>query len=252
MLFKFDKILLDVSGTLYSNKKEPLSGSKEFLKNYYQKIIIFSNIGSKTGLELKEELFNIFNVPIPNVITSLDLLLKFLEKKSYKTVFHYGQENVANKIKPFVENIVNDVSEEDIDAIIFTSLVGSGWIKRTESALNLIIKTDADILLGNPDRISSEPPFNFTVTLILDGLLNLSGVLQKKKLSKEFGKPNLSREMIKVKKDEKLIVIGDNPWTDIELSKNLKCQSVLISSKSDLVKNSPSPTFSVESLKEIL
>ena len=58
--------------------------------------------------------------------------------------------------------------------------------------------------------------------------------------------------MIKVKKDEKLIVIGDNPWTDIELSKNLKCQSVLISSKSDLVKNSPSPTFSVESLKEIL
>ena len=47
----------------------------------YQKIIIFSNIGSKTGLELKEELFNIFNVPIPNVITSLDLLLKFLEKK---------------------------------------------------------------------------------------------------------------------------------------------------------------------------
>ena len=62
MLSKFDKILLDVSGTLYSNKKEPLNGSKEFLKNYYQKIIIFSNIGSKTGLELKEELFNIFNV----------------------------------------------------------------------------------------------------------------------------------------------------------------------------------------------
>ena len=58
--------------------------------------------------------------------------------------------------------------------------------------------------------------------------------------------------MIKVKKDEKVIVIGDNPSTDIELSKNLKCQSVLISSKSDLVKNSPPPTFSVESLKEIL
>ena len=80
-------------------------------------------------------------------------------------------------------------------------MVGSDWIKRTESALNLIIKTDADILLGNPDRISPEPPFNFTVTLILDSLLNLSDVLQKKKLSKEFGKPNLSRKMIKVKKE---------------------------------------------------
>jgi ribonucleotide monophosphatase NagD (HAD superfamily) len=58
--------------------------------------------------------------------------------------------------------------------------------------------------------------------------------------------------MIEVGEDEKLVVIGDNPWTDIELSKNLECQSILISSKSDLVKNSPSPTFSVKSLKEIL
>tara|TARA_Y100000590_G_C15614534_1_gene975206 strand:+ start:369 stop:1127 length:759 start_codon:yes stop_codon:yes gene_type:complete len=252
MLSKFDKILLDVSGTLYSNKKIPLNGSKEFLKKFYQKIIIFSNIGSKTGIELKKELSDIFDVPIPDVVTSLDLLLKFLEEKSYNTIFHYGQESVVNKIGPLVKNVVTDIPEEDVDAIIFTSLTDNEWIKRTESALNLVMKTNADILLGNPDRISPEPPFNFTVTLILDSLLNLSDILENKRIAIEFGKPNLTREMVEVKKDEKLVVIGDNPWTDIALSKNLECESILISSKSDLIENAPLPTSSVKSLKEIL
>ena len=130
-----------------------------------------------------------------------------------------------------VKNVVTNVAEEDIDAIIFTSLVDKKWIQRTESALNLMMTTNADILLGNPDRISPEPPFNFTVTLILDSLLNLSDILENKRIAKEFGKPNLTREMIEVEKDEKLVVIGDNPWTDIALSKNLKCESILISSK---------------------
>ena len=252
MLSEFDKILLDVSGTLYSNKKKPLNGSKEFLKKFHQKIIIFSNIGSKTGGELKKDLSNIFDLPIPDVITSLDLLLKFLEEKSYNTIFHYGQESVANKISPFVKNIVTDIPKEDIDAIVFTSLVDTQWIQRTDSALNLIMKTNADILLGNPDRISPEPPFNFTVTLILDSLLKLSNILENKRIAKEFGKPHLTREMIKVKKDEKLVVIGDNPWTDIALGNNLECKSILISSKSDLIQDAPSPSLSIKSLEEIL
>jgi len=235
MLSSFDKILLDVSGTLYCNKKNPFLGAKEFLQNYYQKIIIFSNIGSKTGLELKKELHNIFDVPIPNVITSLDLLLKFLEEKSYKNVFHYGQQNVANKITPFVENIVNDY-EEEMDAIIFTSLAGDKWIKKTELALNLILESNADILLGNPDRISPEPPFHFTTTLILDGLLNLSNVLGNKKTAIEFGKPNLTKKILDIQKNQELVIIGDNPWTDIQQGINLNCDSILISSKSNFFK----------------
>ena len=114
------------------------------------------------------------------------------------------------------------------------------------------MKTNADILLGNPDRISPEPPFNFTVTLILDSLLNLSNILENKRIAKEFGKPHLTREMIKVKKDEKLVVIGDNPWTDIALGNNLECKSILISSKSDLIQDAPSPSLSIKSLEEIL
>tara|TARA_B100001250_G_scaffold413928_1_gene449812 strand:+ start:2534 stop:3289 length:756 start_codon:yes stop_codon:yes gene_type:complete len=251
MLSKFDKILLDVSGTLYSNKKVPLEGSKIFLENFYDKIIIFSNIGSKTGLELQKDLSAIFKVPIPKTITSLDILIHFLKKKSYKSVFHFGSKKVEKKIQPFIKKIVSNYSD-NIDAVIFTSLIDEGWIHKAEVALNIILKNDSDILLGNPDRISPEPPFHFTTTLILDGLLNLSNILGKRKAAIEFGKPDLTKKILDIKVDEKLVVIGDNPWTDIQQSINMNCDSILISSKSNLSRNQPTPTFIVSSLNKLL
>ena len=47
-------------------------------------------------------------------------------------------------------------------------------------------------------------------------------------------------------------MIGDNPWTDIALGNNLECKSILISSKSDLIQDAPSPSLSIKSLEEIL
>ena len=194
----------------------------------------------------------IFNVPIPKVITSLDLLLQFIEKKSYNKVFHYGNENVIKKIQPFVKKIVVDDYENNIDAIIFTSLINNRWIGNTEAALNIIMKTDADILLGNPDRISPEPPYNFTVTLILDSLLNLSKTIGNEKTAKEFGKPYLSKEMIHIDKNKKLVTIGDNPWTDIKQGNKFECDSILLSSQAKTYKGDIAPTFTVTSLKALL
>ena len=42
MLSEYDKIILDVSGTLYDDDKTPFIGSKILIK-YYKKILIFSN-----------------------------------------------------------------------------------------------------------------------------------------------------------------------------------------------------------------
>lgn len=252
MIANYDKILLDVSGTLYCSKKIPIKGANEFIKQYFEKIIIFSNIGSRTGSELKEDLATIFNTPIPRVVTSLDLLLQFIEKKSYSKVFHYGNKNVIKKIRPFVKKIVVDKYEENIDAIIFTSLINNQWIDNTEAALNIIIKTNADILLGNPDRISPEPPYNFTVTLILDSLLSLSKTIGNEKTIKEFGKPYLSNEMINMHNNKKLVIIGDNPWTDIKQGNKFQCDSILLSSQSKTYKGDIAPTFTVKSLKELL
>ena len=174
------------------------------------------------------------------------------QKKSYSKVFHYGNKNVFKKIQPFVKKIVVDKYEENIDAIIFTSLINNQWIANTEAALNIIIKTNADILLGNPDRISPEPPYNFTVTLILDSLLSLSKTIGSEKTIKEFGKPYLSNEMINMHNNKKLVIIGDNPWTDIKQGNKFQCDSILLSSKSKTYEGDLAPTFTVKSLKELL
>ena len=47
MLSHYDKILLDVSGTLYTNKREPIKGSKEFINQYFDKITIFQILVQK-------------------------------------------------------------------------------------------------------------------------------------------------------------------------------------------------------------
>jgi len=252
MLSRYDKILLDVSGTLYTNKCKPIKGSKEFIDQYFDKITIFSNIGSKTGLELEKELLNIFNTKIPKVLTSLDLLIEFLKTKSYSNIFHYGNADVANKVRPFVKNIVTDFSSKNIDAAIFTSLVEDKWIKTTDAALNTLLQTDADILLANPDRITPLKPYYFTVTLISDSLINLCNILGKDKGVKEFGKPNVNKESLGITNEDNLIVIGDNPLTDIQQAINLNCDSILISPTPLLNNNLPQSSHIYSSLNDLL
>lgn len=251
MISDYDKILLDVSGTLYCKNKIPLEGSKDFIEKYHDKIIIFSNIGSKTGSELRDDLYSIYNIPIPKVLTSLDLLLDHLSIKNYNKVFHYGSDNVTEKISPFTKKIINQY-DKDIDALIFTSLISENWIPSTDIALNIIMQNNVEIILANPDRISPNPPYNFTVSLITDGLLGLANRIVDKKNIIEFGKPYLSKQVLSINENDKLVTLGDNPWTDVKQSKLFNCDSILISSETKKYSEDLSPTHVFKSLKHLL
>ena len=251
MISDYDKILLDVSGTLYCKNKTPLEGSKDFIEKYYDKIIIFSNIGSKTGSELRDDLYSIYNIPIPKVSTSLDLLFDHLSIKNYNKVFHYGNDNVTEKISPFTKKIMYQY-DKDIDALIFTSLISENWIPSTDVALNIMMQNNVEIILANPDRISPNPPYNFTVSLIADGLLGLTNRIIDEKNIIEFGKPYLTKQALGINKNEKLVTIGDNPWTDVKQSKLFNCTSILISSETKKYSEDLSPTYVFKSLKHLL
>ena len=251
MISDYDKILLDVSGTLYCNDKTPLEGSKDFIDKYFDKIIIFSNIGSKTGSELRDDLFSIYDTSIPKVLTSLDLLLDYLSFKNFNKVFHYGNDNVSQKISPFTKKIIKKY-EKDVDALIFTSLISENWILSTDAALNILMQNNVEIILANPDRISPNPPYNFTVSLITDGLLGLANRIIEEKKIIEFGKPYLKKQVLGVSENEKLITIGDNPWTDVKQSKLFNCDSILISPENKKYSEDLSPTYVFKSLKHLL
>ena len=85
--------------------------------------------------------------------------------------------------------------------------------------LKLLEKNNVEIILANPDRISPNPTYNFTVSLITDGLLGLANRIIDEKNIIEFGKPYLTKQVLSIIENEKLVTLGDNPWTDVKQSK---------------------------------
>ncbi|MDC3077490.1 hypothetical protein OA327_02140 [Flavobacteriales bacterium] len=216
MLSQYSRIILDVSQTLYDNNQTPLKGSFEFLKKYKEKIIVVSNIGSLTGLELRKKLNTIFKIDITNVITSLDLVINHLNKKKYDNIFHYGSSQILEKLKSETNlNFIEDHSCNKIETLLFTSLCKDlSWIKLTQNTLNLMARENINIILGNPDRSCPIKPHNFTVSLIHDALLSSCIELGYSPKSIEIGKPNIKIEELGILLNEKTVVIGDNPKTD--------------------------------------
>lgn len=216
MLSKYSNILLDVSQTLYDNNNKPLRGSKEFLKKYKDKIIIISNIGSTTGEELKIKLYDIYNINIKRVITSLDLVIQYCKRNKIDNIFHYGSDKTLNKLRNITDlNFIEDHSSNKIENILFTSLCTDlSWISLTQNTLNIMTRNNMNIILGNPDRSCPIKPHNFTVSLIYDALFNSCQELGYKPSFIEIGKPNIDIKEIGLSKKEKTIIIGDNPNTD--------------------------------------
>lgn len=213
---------MDVSQTLYDHNKEPLEGSYEFLQKYKEKIIVVSNIGSITGDDLRIKLNDIFSVELKKVITSLDLVIEYLNKSQLNNIFHYGSDEILKKLRMETNlDFIDDHLNSGIECVLFTSLCSdSSWIKRTQNALNIMTRDNVNIILGNPDRSCPTKPHNFTVSLIHDALLYSCAQLGYDVHSKEIGKPNIKFEEIGVALLGKTIVVGDNPRTDGLLAAN--------------------------------
>ena len=255
MFSLYSKIVLDVSQTLYDENQIPFDGAYEFLKKHKDKIIVVSNVGSLTGNELQKKLKNIFKLEISRVITSLDLVIEFLNKNKFDNIFHYGSKKTLDKLKSITNfNFIEDHLSDKIETIIFTSLCpDSNWIKLTQDSLNLMSRENVNIILGNPDRSSPNRPHNFTVSLMHDALLFSCKELGYKIKSTEIGKPNIDLVDMGIDTNQKTIVIGDNPKTDGLLAVKNKFDYLQVgnaeiqseSIKNILVKN-------IKSLREIL
>jgi len=247
----YDYIIIDGHGTLYNDQYHPCEGAIEFLKRYGSKAILFSNIGSKTGDELQKTIANYFQVFPARIHTSLDLLLDHLASSDYNKVFHFGDSRTCQKIKDLVGQVVTDeLFAEKLEALVFTSLPSENWIRRMQAALNYIASSNAEILLGNPDRISQITPYKITVAILLDGFINALSNLNTRKKITEFGKPRLAKSFFDIVPTDRVVVIGDNPWMDVLLAEYLHCDSILVTSN-DMLEGTPRATFHVKSLEEL-
>lgn len=222
MLSSFSKIILDVSQTLYDENQIPLAGSDEFLRLNKNKILIVSNVGSLTGTDLRKRLLEIFNIEIHEVVTSLDLVINYLNKNNCNNIYHYGSEKVLEKLKrKTTSNFIESNLASEVENILFTSLYrDNGWIRATQEVLNLMVNDQVSVILGNPDRSCPGKPHNFTVSLLYDALLLSCRYLGYRPRCVELGKPNIIMSELGVMPHESAVVIGDNPDTDGMLAVN--------------------------------
>lgn len=230
-LSDFNKIILDGFGTIFDENMHPLKGAEDFIRENHKKIILLSNVGSITGDILKTKLKNSFNIVPKKVITSLDLTISYLKNKSIITFSHYGGSKTEEILKKHFQILQLDKDESDL--LVMTSLPDQFFIKNTQKALNFFCHNNKSIILANPDRITIDPPYKITVGMIFDMLNNQAKSCKKDISIKEIGKPNVKLSELNIANEKKVLVIGDNPDTDIKLSANLNCKSVLISKNPD-------------------
>jgi len=227
-LLKYDHIILDGFGTLYDKSFSPIDGSSELLNLIANKGILFSNMGSILGSELKEILnYKIQSSPA-RFITSLNLLCQYIENNDIKKIYHYGGTS-ADKILCKTCTLSSSI-EDVVDAIVFTSLPQDNWIQKSQDILRYIYRhKNATIILANPDRLLPNKHVGINVGMVFDMLVN-NWPTEEFKLSKiEIGKPLLSRINLQIGSKENLLVIGDNKHTDGGLAKALNADFILIS-----------------------
>ena len=247
----YDHIIIDGHGTLYDDKYTPCAGALKFMRKYYKKTILFSNIGSKTGYELEQTLKVKFSILPYKIITSLDLMLNHIEKNKYRSIFHFGNNKLNHEINRYVPKIIENYEKRiKPDAVLFTSLPQDSVILRMQAALNYILSCNAKILLANPDRITLNPPYKITVAILCDSIINSLSKIKRNIEIVEFGKPYIGKDDLNIKSYSDVVVIGDNPWTDVALAKKMGCDSILITAK-DVSKSVPYPVYKIKSLVEL-
>jgi len=221
---KYDTFFIDLWGVLHNGIKL-YSGAVEVLENLNKlnkRFVLMSNAPrpSKTVEKflLKLKLNKIF---AKNVFTSGEAALKSLQRNLYgKNFYHLGSKRDYDLFEGFENNRKN---LEDSDFILCTGLLDSH-----ENSLNyykdLLKKyTRLKMICTNPDLVVHR---GFEKEYCAGTLAEIFKELGGKVIY--FGKPHPEIYKFCIKKDEKVLIIGDNIRTDIKGANNMKFDSLFI------------------------
>ena len=158
-----------------------------------------------------------------NIFTSGEAALKSLQQKIYGKIFyHLGPKRDASLFEGFEKNKKN---LRDADFILCT-----GFIDNKKDSLDFyknLLKnyTRLKMICTNPDLIVHRgSKKEYCAGTLAEIFKQLGGKVIY------FGKPHPAIYKFCVKKDEKILVIGDNIRTDIKGANNMKFDSLFITS----------------------
>ena len=221
---KYDAFFIDLWGVVH-NGIRIYPAAREVLKNLYKlnkRFVLLSN-APRPSKNVGKFLLNLKmdKIFVKNVFTSGQAALKSLEKGSYgKKFYHLGPERDSDLFKGFEKN---KKSLEKSDFILCT-----GLLENKKDSLNFhkkLLKKHIKLKMvcTNPDLVvhrgSNKEYCAGTVAAIFE---ELGGKVIY------FGKPYKEIYNFCIKKNETVLVIGDNIRTDIKGANNMKYDSLFI------------------------
>ncbi|WP_456399948.1 HAD-IIA family hydrolase [Mesoaciditoga sp.] len=226
MLKKAKLFAFDLDGTTIIDSK-PLDGVKDLL-NYLLKsrksVCFLTNNSSRTNAMHAKRLSNIFDMNITenDIVSSLDSLELFLERKSVKRIYPFLNERVKKYLK---EKFIFDDETPDVVAVGFNT---DATYSQLEKVSQLIFE-GVPYILVHPDL---RCPTSFGYIPDAGSFGKLFELTTGKKPIWVGGKPNpiiMKGLTKKYNVDEKEIVyVGDRLYTDIEMVKNSGIYGVLV------------------------
>ena len=221
---KYDTFYVDLWGVVH-NGIHLNSGAIDVLHNLYKlnkKFILMSNAPRPAenvkNFLLKMKMDKIF---IKNVFTSGEAALISLKKKIYgENFYHLGPERDRDLFRGLEKN---SKMLKDADFILCT-----GFLDKRENSLNFyknFLKnyTQIKMICTNPDFIVYRGPIK---EYCAGTLARIFEELGGKVIY--FGKPHPEIYNFCMKKNEKILAIGDNIRTDIKGANNMKFDSLFI------------------------
>tara|TARA_B100001123_G_scaffold165542_1_gene190710 strand:+ start:589 stop:1407 length:819 start_codon:yes stop_codon:yes gene_type:complete len=221
---KYDAFFIDLWGVIH-NGIRLYPEAIEVLENLYKlnkRFVLMSN-APRPSKNVEKFLLNLQmdKTFVKNIFTSGEAALKSLQKNMYgKNFFHIGPERDNSLFKKFEKN---KTSLEDADFILCTGFLDSHLDSMDFYKDLLKDYTQIKMICTNPDLIVHRGTKQEYCAGTLAALFqDLGGKVIY------FGKPYPEIYKFCIKKDEKILVIGDNIRTDIRGANNMKFDSLFI------------------------
>jgi len=221
---KYDAFFIDLWGVIHNGIKLN-SGAVEVLENLNKlnkRFVLMSN-APRPSKDVEKFLLKLKlnKILVKNIFTSGEAALQSLQRNAYgKNFYHLGPERDSNLFKGFESN---KKSLKDADFILCTGLLDS----QNESLMyykNLLKEyTQLKMVCTNPDLVVYRGlEKEYCAGTIAEIFKNLGGEVIY------FGKPYPEIYKFCIKKDKKILIIGDNIRTDIKGANNMKFDSLFI------------------------
>jgi len=225
---KFDKIFLDLDGTVYIDN-QIINKADEQIRRLDKKGLEFFYLTNNTSTDTNHYFSKLkkFNLPVSDksIITPINVIANWIKNKKYSHIYVVGVNDFKNELIKKTGVIITDKNPDCIIVGFDKELT----YQKIETACKLIYK-------GTPYFLSH---IDYYCPSLFGNLpdCGLIGLMLEKttgiKPSGNFGKP--SELMIKyiqdkINKGDKNILVGDRIYTDVEIGKKIGAKTVLVCS----------------------